>query len=808
MEAHVIEVDGKQYAFYPALKKRMPFGKGHPEEAVRRAAYNALISTYNYPPEQITIEQPVMIREDESPRFADIVVFADRALKRPLIVVEAKKPNREDGERQGQRYAAILRAVYIWWTNGADNSFFVLKDRYPDEAAKINQLPDFGGSVSYRITSLKPFSDDNQISSIIRKCHNDIRNTDNKNPQDAFVEFSKILLAKFYDERSEDGFEMQVGLEGSPPKEESPDVTAQRTRSLFHEIVLREAGRGMPFLPDEDIALSNEALTKIIKRIQSFSFNQTETDAKARALETFLSNDLRQEFKEFMTPRRVVEAVIEMISPKHSDRILDPCCGTGAFLIYALKHIRAKLEGSNLPIAQQVRLLFDFAHDRLWGADVQGHMTRISTLQMISNDDGRTNLFQFDSLRPRSDAPEPLRTKSFDYVLTNPPFGTSVSGSRLKWFDLTSLNETSKKQDYPTELLYIERNLQYLSDSGELWIVLPDSVLTNLGLKAERAFIEQQAQLKAVISLPADTFGPSGAKSKTSVVVFKKYQSDVEHDVFVANVHSVGYNFVGAETPESPSQLPEVVRCYRAWEASEPFESDICKTVSRPILKDRWSVSLAFSDASDLASVRLGDICTLIDTGKTPSKAEYRSAGHPVIKVGNLSGNGIRIGNVERQYVDDEYLAKKPKFTLEDGDIIFTATAHGPKWIGLKVDMFMSDALGVDQNAVACGEVLVLRLAESAEISPHYLLMFLRSGAGYQALQKCIRGQSGHIYKQDVAEIMIPSPSNFEEGDIRQAIESLVKVSDLNSEIRAATSNAESWQHHFFPGPKKPIIAS
>jgi len=116
-------------------------GKGHPEEYVRMAAYNELIGKYGYPPELIDIEYPVYIREDETPRYADVVVCTDKERKRPFLVVEAKKPNKVEGEKQGQRYATILRAVYVLWTNGTDRSTSVIVNRYPEDASPIEDIP-------------------------------------------------------------------------------------------------------------------------------------------------------------------------------------------------------------------------------------------------------------------------------------------------------------------------------------------------------------------------------------------------------------------------------------------------------------------------------------------------------------------------------------------------------------------------------------------------------------------------------------------------------------------------------------------
>ena len=279
-------------------------GPANPEEVVRLAAYNELQEKYKYPPELIDIEFPVQIREDENPRFADIVVFTDAAHKRPFIVVETKKPKRQDGEKQGQRYATILRAVYVLWTNGTERSSSVIVNRYPEDAEGISDIPDFNGSPKYKIETLTAFVDDKQVTDCFKDCHNLIRNLSNLKPDDAFTEFLKLLLVKYQDEARGKDYEFQALLRGQPPTEESTNETAQRIRLLFKIAVDEDADVAAAFEKGDDVALSNDCIAQIVRKLQRFSFTATSIDQKGRAFETFLSGDMRQEFKEFMTPRR------------------------------------------------------------------------------------------------------------------------------------------------------------------------------------------------------------------------------------------------------------------------------------------------------------------------------------------------------------------------------------------------------------------------------------------------------------------------------------------------------------------------
>lgn len=815
----------EQYAVYPYLRKSKLAGPRHPEELVRMAVYNELIEKYHYPARRLTIEHPVKIRDDEQPRFADIVVFDDDRLARPLVVVEVKKPDRKDGERQGQRYATILRAVYVLWTNGATGrSSSVLVNRYPEEAVSIDDIPTFGGKVQYAITSLRPFKDDHHMGTVVRDCHNKIRSlSSKKKPDEAFDQFLRVLFVKFLDERRAGDYEFQILMSGSPPVPEEPNKTAQRVRAMFHEAVTHDADIAAIFSEHEDIDLPNECLVQIVKLLQSFSFSATDVDQKAKAFESFLSGDMRQQFKEFMTPRRVVEAMIAMARPDPTSCILDPCCGSGAFLVSALESVRSTIQAKRLSDQQKVRQTFDFAHDRLWGADDSAQMANVGRLNMLMNEDGRAHIFKHDSLQPLSDAPLLMRGRSFDLVMTNPPFGTNMTGPKalLDSFGITKL-ATSSRKAHLTEILFLERNLEWLKPGGRMFIVLPDSVLGNAQLRQERAYIERMARLVAVVSLPADTFGPSGAKSKTSFVVLERSvePEDTDADVFVADFQHIGYDFTGRITKEA-SQLPEIVEAFLAWENGETPRTPLVKIVPRSELGTHWLATATRQRKSTSSpsagnetirqranSWRLGDICREeVNTGKTAARAAYVQSGIHMVKVGNLTGRGIQWGCVERQYVDPEWVAKYPRLMLEEGDILFTAAAHGPKWIGLKVDMFVGIPAEYGKTAVYCGELMRARVSPELEIDPYYVLLFLRSPAGYAEIQRCIRGQSGHIYRDDVMDVRIPKLGASSK-EMRKAIDALKTSIEMQQQMAEQLRACEAICSRLFPGRPKPIIAS
>lgn len=821
------------YAFYPFLNRERKAEGEHLEERVRMNAYNDLITTHRYPPNLIDIEYPVLIREDEAPRYADIVVCLDAELKRPFLVVETKKPNREDGEKQGQRYATILRAVYVLWTNGSSRAASVIVNRYPEDAASIEDIPSYGGAPRYNIAKLAPFKDDNHISGAFKKCHNLIRNLNHLKPDEAFGEFLKILLVKLQDEQKGKDYEFQILSKGSPPVQETEDETAQRIRQLFKIAATEDSEIADVFKQEDDIRLTNHCVSQIVALLQKNSFRQTPVDQKGRAFESFLSGDLRQEFKEFMTPRPVVESIVAMANPNRQTLILDPCCGSGAFLLFSYQHVRKEVESKDtLNTHQKIHECFNFAHDKLWGFDASKQMSSVARIAMIMNDDGRSHVFHHDSLNPRELAPEQARAKKFKLILTNPPFGKRIEASNkiLEHFDLAKdeNGRVRKSGSYSTEVLFLERNLTWLEPGGMMFIVLPDSVLGNKTLESARELVETKASLVGVISLSSDTFGPSGAKTKTSVLILKKdtrsSPSAGKGNVFVAHASHVGYDFTGRATGKN--DLPSIVQAFLEFREGKPLTSHAhIKVVPRGELGKSWLAqpALGITDETDGGSVKLGDVCDAM-TGKTPARALYTDKGIHVVKVGNLTGRGIEWNAVERQYVSADFLKKKaPKgkgvsafdpevLVLEPGDILITAAAHGPKWIGLKVDIFDGVPRQVENpKAIFCGEVMRLRVKKDSGIDPYVLMLWLRSSAGYKAIQKCNRGQSGHLYAHQVHDMMIPDFSAMPDDDkmkLEKAVENTKAAQKSRKEALELESVCTEAVDKMFPcDVKKPIIA-
>jgi len=207
--------------------------------------------------------------------------------------------------------------------------------------------------------------------------------------------------------------------------------------------------------------------------------------------------------------------------------------------------------------------LWNLANRCILGTDANDRMARTSKMNMIMHGDGHGGIHHHDGFLNVNGIFE----TRFDIVLTNPPFGANVEPSdkvlesdievaaaderryvrefgepykeaqaRVKaainkpiasLFDLPK----SDKSKIKTEILFIERCLDLLKPGGRMGIVLPEGIYNNPSLAYVRQFVEDRAYLKAVVSLPQETFISSGASVKASLLFLKKY-ADAEKEQF------------------------------------------------------------------------------------------------------------------------------------------------------------------------------------------------------------------------------------------------------------------------------------
>lgn len=269
--------------------------------------------------------------------------------------------------------------------------------------------------------------------------------------------------------------------------------------------------------------------------------------------------------------RADIDALTDPQNCAQAGLILDPSCGVGSFLSEVLRVLQPQV---------QVRHGIDAIKpwiDSMMGSVVVGidkseRMIKLALTNLALFGVPTANLHLANSLlRSGSDAAvTDAITGRARLILTNPPFGAEFGAADLKRYKLATEWPSRPPKSVTSELLFIERYLEWLAPNGILAAIVPDSVLTNRGIFAElRSAIGRSARILSVTSLPAVTFGVAGTSTKTSVLHLEKMSSPAEqrHKVYFGVCGNVGFDVatrdsqrhkVNVEKGDLPAILEEI----------------------------------------------------------------------------------------------------------------------------------------------------------------------------------------------------------------------------------------------------------
>lgn len=216
---------------------------------------------------------------------------------------------------------------------------------------------------------------------------------------------------------------------------------------------------------------------------------------------------------QFFTPREVIRAMVHTVNPQLGQTVYDPCCGTGGFLAIAYEHIARQL--GNSATSTDIDTL---KHDTFFGREKENLVFPIALANLVLHGIDQPNLWHGNSLTRRTTygALFEQAPKTFDVILTNPPFGGKEGSDAQKNFSF----ETSA-----TQVLFVQDILGELAPKGSCAIVLDEGLLFRTN---ESAFVEtkrklvDECELWAIVSLPGGVFSTAGAGVKTNLLFFTK----------------------------------------------------------------------------------------------------------------------------------------------------------------------------------------------------------------------------------------------------------------------------------------------
>jgi type I restriction enzyme M protein len=453
--------------------------------------------------------------------------------------------------------------VFGLWTNGTELAFRMRVYLPRTGAPDYVELTDFPAPdetlEDLESGSRRPLriAAGDSLLQTFKRCHNYLYGNQSMRGDRAFWQLLYLIFCKIHDEQQSRRLFFVGATEANT--DEGRRKVSKRIHRLFEQ-VQTDTYKDV-FDGSERIDLNDRALAYIAGELGRYSLLSTDTDAKGTAYEAITSTTLKRERGQFFTPRNVIRMMVEMVDPKPGQKILDPACGSGGFLVVALNHVRRhfirELGGNpDVPVPSELKRAEHptkaYARACLYGLDVDPELRKAARMNMVMNGDGHGNILSFNSLEygvdgRRADEMSVFEERGgghgqFDIVFTNPPFGSKIpitDTAVLETFELGYLwnrsggtwQQGNVQKKVPPEILFIEACYKFLRPgTGVMAIVLPNGILGNPGeqMEAVRWWMLYRMELLASVDLPAEAFLPQVSVQASCVFLRRRDESELQ----------------------------------------------------------------------------------------------------------------------------------------------------------------------------------------------------------------------------------------------------------------------------------------
>lgn len=550
-----------------------------PEERTRQLWLARLIDKLGYARSRIAVEYPITFGRDSSKR-ADIVVFdADRPTV-PYIIVEVKQVKYKDGKEQLRSYAHATGAPLAVWSDGIqaevwhrkNPNYFMPIHELPRADQTIEQVVDQPWTIQTLIDLEEERVKEGKFARSLRDLIEDMEDEVLANAGvDVFEEVFKLIFTKLYDE-------MTSHRLGTALRFRNQNTAAQlkvAIQNLFDDAKRRWPG---VFLEDERIRLSPDHLQVCVGSLEEWKLFNSNLDVIDDAFEYLVSKSSKGEKGQYFTPRWVIDMCVKMMNPKEGETVIDTACGSAGFTVHSMFHVWRQImralgrEESHLfTMEAKPPRCIDYVQNNVFAIDFDEKSVRVSRCLNLIAGDGETNVLHLNTLdwtkwdetvkqddwqdtygngwrrlrKLRENTRQTdYRSFGFDVLMANPPFAGDIKQSdMLSPYDLAHKKDGKLERAVARDLLFIERNLDFLKPGGRMAVVLPQGRFNNSSDKRMREFIMERCRILAVVGLHPNTFKPHTG-TKTSVLLVQKWNDDAakgplcpkveDYDIFFA----------------------------------------------------------------------------------------------------------------------------------------------------------------------------------------------------------------------------------------------------------------------------------
>lgn len=362
---------------------------------------------------------------------------------------------------------------------------------------------------------------------------------------DYITQLTYILFLKMDDEKESMGLKSYLpeGCKWKDLNTLSGDDLVEKYEEILKELSQCDGLIGTIFTKATNKLYRPVMLKKVIDMVDGDNWYMMDGDIKGAIYENILERngqDAKSGAGQYFTPRALISAIVDVVDPKITETVADPCCGTAGFLLAAYEHM--KLQSRDV---EKQRFL---KNDALFGADNTDLVVTLASMNLYLHDIGvkKSPIVYQDSLIDTSD-------KMYKVILTNPPFGTRPQGSVDVSANRPEFIKTSDNQ-----VNFLQHIMSIVKTGGRVGVVMPDSVLTDGdSTKKVRDKLLNDFNLHTILRLPTGIFYKPGVK--TNVLFFEK--GEPTKDIWVYD-YRAGIKHSLVKKPMTREHLQEFVDCY------------------------------------------------------------------------------------------------------------------------------------------------------------------------------------------------------------------------------------------------------
>lgn len=611
LEESIFEKEAKA-GYYAVCHVRKKEIKLTPEEAVRQLYVQVLRDNFGYSTDRMELEYAVSFGREK--KRADIVIFDKNQTTTPFIMVELKKPKLKDGKEQLKSYCNATGAPIGIWSNGDSISYYHRKDpnyfedipEIPRADQKLSDILEERWTIDDLIKKDKLVTERKSLKDLILEMEDEVLANAGV---DVFEELFKLIFTKLFDE-------MQSGRNRSRHLEfrnygDTETELKTKIQNLFDKAKQKWEG---VFTDDAKLMLTPSHLSVCVSSLQDVKLFNSNLDVVDEAFEYLINKSSKGEKGQYFTPRYVIDMCVKMLNPNQEETIIDTAAGSCGFPVHTIFHVweqilkKKGLDKSHLfTLEDKPQECTDYVNDKVFAIDFDEKAVRVArTLNLIAGD-GQTNVLHLNTLDyerwdEKTDDEDwidtynegwkklkKLRTDKnsnrdfqFDILMANPPFAGDIKESRiLAKYELGKKENGKYQTAVGRDILFIERNLDFLKPGGRMAVVLPQGRFNNSSDKQIREFIAEHCRILAVVGLHGNVFKPHTG-TKTSVLLVQKWDHELcpkvdDYPIFFATMQESSKDNSGEKIfvrkKDFPKSAEQTVNVHEVAEPVDHYEA-------------------------------------------------------------------------------------------------------------------------------------------------------------------------------------------------------------------------------------------